>query len=135
VGRRLPAFLVLVLLPACGGGGGDDSEAAKGDPAQGEKLFAEQRCGNCHAFAAAESDGLVGPDLDKVVAKYDAAFVRESLVDPGAFIEKGSRGSIGGDEDYENLMPSYAPDSEIVTKRLTDEQLDDLVAYLFAEAE
>jgi len=137
VGRRLSTSWVFIVLAAgCGGGNGDGGggEAREGAPARGEMIFEEQRCGNCHTFAAAQSDGLVGPNLDEVVAKYDPAFVRESIVDPGAFIETGEAGSIGGEEEYDNVMPSYAPDSEIVTKRLTEEQIDDLVAYLFAGA-
>ena len=66
------------------------------------------------------------------MAKYDEAFIRESLVDPQAYIEKGVAGSIGGDTEYGTLMPSYGPESEITANRLSEQQLADLVAYLMS---
>jgi mono/diheme cytochrome c family protein len=126
-----------LALAACGGNGGSDAatapaeaETAVGDAARGERIFDEQGCGNCHAFEAAGTTRNVGPNLDQVVARYDAAFVRESLVDPQAYIEKGMAGSIGGDQEYGTLMPSYGPDSENATNRLTEQQLADLIAYV-----
>jgi mono/diheme cytochrome c family protein len=43
----------------------------KGDPANGEKVFASAGCGGCHTLEAAGSSGNVGPNLDD--AKPDLA--------------------------------------------------------------
>ena len=90
----------------------------------------EQGCGNCHTFKAAGTTRNIGPNLDKVAAKYDEAFIRESIVDPNAYIEKGVAGSIGGDTEYGTEMGSYGPDAELEVNRLTEQDLADLVAYL-----
>jgi mono/diheme cytochrome c family protein len=89
--------------------------AGKGDPAAGKALFAAQGCGGCHAFSAAGTTASVGPDLDEVLQGKDAAFVRESIVDPNKEIASGYAA---------NIMP---PD---FGQKLSQKQLDDLVAFL-----
>jgi len=74
----------------------------KGDPAAGKRLFASNGCSGCHTYAPAGSKAQIGPDLDKLPqyakqAKQPlAAFVRESIVNPGAYIQK----------PYQNVMPT-----------------------------
>jgi cytochrome c oxidase subunit II len=59
-------------------------------------VFTSAGCGACHTLAAAGTSGKVGPDLDTAPAK-DAktagmaldAFVKQSIVDPNAFIAPG----------------------------------------------
>jgi hypothetical protein len=52
-------------------------------------------CNSCHTLAAASATGKVGPDLDRLKAEAQRAgkpldaFVRESIVDPNAYIEPG----------------------------------------------
>jgi cytochrome c oxidase subunit 2 len=52
-------------------------------------------CNSCHTLAAAGAKGKVGPDLDRLTAEAKRAgkpldaFVRESIVDPNAYIEPG----------------------------------------------
>ena len=55
------------------------------------------------------SVAVVVPNLDKAVRRYDAEFMRKSIVNPGAYIEKGQGGSIGGKEPYGTEMPAYGP--------------------------
>src|SRR3990172_4519515 len=106
-GRTLVAVVAVVVL-ALSGCGGDQSQVSQGDPARGAVVFATQGCGNCHTFAAAKSIRNVGPNLDQVVETYDADFIRTSLVDPQAYIEAGSGGSIGGEKLYQQIdMPSF----------------------------
>ena len=68
-----------------GGGGGPS----------GASLFASQGCGSCHTFKAAGATGTVGPDLDKVAADAQkagtplAAYVKQSIVDPSAYVAPG----------------------------------------------
>jgi len=71
--------------PAGGGGaapGGSDVSA-------GKQVFAASGCASCHTLSDAGASGTIGPDLDKVLATRDDAFIKESIVDPGAFVEKG----------------------------------------------
>jgi mono/diheme cytochrome c family protein len=70
--------------------------AAAAPTAAGKAVFLSAGCAACHTFKAAGATGKVGPDLDTapaVDAKKDtmalAAFVRESIVSPNAFIAPG----------------------------------------------
>jgi cytochrome c oxidase subunit II len=69
---------------ATGGGGGTSS-----DTAAGKQVFASNGCASCHTLSDAGASGTIGPDLDKVLATRDDAFIKQSIVDPGAFVEKG----------------------------------------------
>ena len=61
----------------------------------GKGIFISQGCNACHTYAPAAAKGTIGPDLDKLPdyakkAKQPlAAFVKESIVDPEKYIEKG----------------------------------------------
>jgi cytochrome c551/c552 len=69
---------------------------AAANAAQGKPVFAANGCGSCHTFKPAGSTGTIGPDLDTTPAKDAtkdnmplAAFIRESIVDPNAYISPG----------------------------------------------
>jgi mono/diheme cytochrome c family protein len=119
---------LLFLGAGCGGDG--DGGVTVGDPVAGKAVFEQQGCGNCHTFTAAASNRNQGPNLDEVVRRYDAAFIRESIVDPEAFVEKGVEGSIGGDRIYRDIMPAFGPNPETEQNRLTDQQIADLIGFL-----
>jgi cytochrome c oxidase subunit 2 len=93
----------------------------EGGQGGGEAVFANNGCGSCHVLEAAGSSGKIGPDLDKLREQARRAnrgsleeFVRESIVDPNAYIEPGYN---------PNVMPtSYAT--------LPKDQLDALVNLL-----
>lgn len=53
---------------------GGDEEGT--NPAAGEKVFASAGCGNCHALAAANATGTVGPNLDESNPSFDLAVDR-----------------------------------------------------------
>ena len=89
--------------------------APTGDPAAGKPVFDAQGCGSCHAFSAAGSSGSVGPNLDEALTGKDAAFVRESIVDPNKEITTG-------------FPPGVMPGN--FGETLTPTELDDLVAFL-----
>jgi cytochrome c551/c552 len=63
--------------------------------APGKAVFLAKGCNACHTYTPAGSTGTIGPDLDKLPqyakkAKQPLAkFVRESIVSPNAYIEKG----------------------------------------------
>ena len=89
--------------------------ATQGDAAAGKDLFSSQGCSGCHALKAAGSNGAIGPDLDQALQGKDAAFVRESILDPNKEVAQGYQ---------PNIMPSTFKDS------LSPKQVDDLVAFL-----
>src|SRR5207244_9295736 len=66
-----------------------------GPSAAGKAVFAANGCGACHTLTAAAATGKVGPDLDKLPAEAKragqtlAAFIRESIVNPNAYVEPG----------------------------------------------
>jgi cytochrome c551/c552 len=70
--------------------------AAAPSTAAGKAIFVSTGCGACHTLAAAGTTGTVGPNLDGAPekdAKADKmaldAFVKQSIVDPNAFISPG----------------------------------------------
>jgi len=80
------AWLKKQMAPTPGTGpGASPSQAA----AAGKQVFANNGCGGCHTLADAKTNGSVGPDLDKFLKGKNAAFIRTSIVDPNAFVEKG----------------------------------------------
>jgi cytochrome c oxidase subunit II len=84
----------------------------------GAAVFKNNPCGSCHTLTAAGTSGKVGPDLDKLPQYAQAAgkpiedFIRESVQNPNAYVEKGYP---------KNVMPVFD---------LPKSQLDALVQYL-----
>jgi cytochrome c551/c552 len=87
--------------------------------APGKAIFVAQGCNSCHTYQPAGATATIGPDLDKLPQYAKTAgkpldtFVQESIVHPGAYIEKG----------YQDIMPKQyisLPKSDI----------DALVAFL-----
>ncbi|HXY86538.1 MAG TPA: cytochrome c [Gaiellaceae bacterium] len=121
-------FLLVMLAAGCGSKGTVQplpetvigTVAAPSPAAAGKALFASQGCNGCHTFTAAGATGTIGPDLDKLplYAKRAhqplQAFVKESIVDPNAYIEKGYP---------KNVMPQ-------TFKSLPADQINALVAFL-----
>jgi mono/diheme cytochrome c family protein len=114
-GTHLPtASKVIGTIPKTGG------NLAKGNPANGKKLFGANGCGGCHTYKPAGSNGQTGPDLDKLPQYAKQAnqgpldqFVETSITNPSAYVQSG----------YQDVMPkSYG--------NLPQNQLADLVAFL-----
>jgi mono/diheme cytochrome c family protein len=137
-GRNLRGFvvvavlLVVAMLAAVELAGGEEGEgggaeatetrtgegeggAAEGDPAAGEQIFSDATCNTCHTLEAAGSTAEVGPNLDEALPGQDAAFIRESIVNPDAEVAEGFS---------QDLMP------ENYGEQLSDEELGNLVAFL-----
>jgi cytochrome c551/c552 len=87
--------------------------------APGKAIFLAQGCNGCHTFAPAAATGKIGPDLDQLPQRAKAAgkpleaFVRESIVNPSAYVEKG----------YQDVMPK-------TYSTLPKTDLNDLVDFL-----
>jgi len=95
--------------PAAGGAGPD-----------GKKLFTDGNgtataCAACHTLADAASSATTGPDLDKNLAGKDAAYIKTSIVQPGAKIAPGFQ---------DGIMPKDYGTT------LSADELDALVTYL-----
>jgi mono/diheme cytochrome c family protein len=91
--------------------------------AAGKKVFLANGCGSCHTLKDAGSGGTVGPNLDKLSAdaktagKLLDAYLRESIVNPNAYIVPGFP---------KNVM------TQGFGQTLTPAQLSALIAYLIA---
>ena len=100
-----------------------ETGAAEGSLAsQGEKLFHQYGCANCHHFDGhGPCPDLIGlydrpvqiKDMGTVIA--DDSYIRESIVDPRAKIVLG----------FDDIMPTFKG-------QLTEEQLVQLIAYVKA---
>ena len=124
LGHALMRTQARVLTPAAYAKWLKTASAAVSSPnpgTAGAAVYTNNGCGACHTLTAAHSTGKVGPDLDKLAA--DAAqakqplekFVRDSIVDPNAYIQPGY---------LKNLMP------QTFGSALSKQQLDALVQYL-----
>lgn len=81
----------------------------------GAQVFANNGCGGCHTFKAANSGGTTGPNLNEVLPGQSAAMVEESIVDPNAKIAAGYPA---------NVMPPNFGES------LSKQELEQLVEFL-----
>jgi cytochrome c oxidase subunit II len=101
---------------AAGGGGGAPN---------GKQLFTANGCDSCHTLKDAGATGTVGPKLDDIAtaaakfgkSRHESArqYVRQSIVDPGAFVVPGYP---------KGVMPTDFGD------KLSKKQVDALVDYL-----
>jgi len=58
-----------------------------GDPMRGAALFRENGCSECHRVRGDGNDsGTMGPDLTAVGSTRSVAFLKQSILDPSAFI-------------------------------------------------
>ena len=122
LGHALMRSEVVVMTPAAFRKWATERRRALEAPADegGLAVFRAQGCDDCHALQAAGSDATAGPPLDELPAQARRAgeelepFVRESIVAPSAYIERG----------YSDIMPH---DYE---QRIPPDQLDSLVQYL-----
>ena len=102
-----------------------------GNAASGENLFAAQACNACHSFK--EGEKIVGPSLYHVgqtaanrikdsgyrgKAKTTEEYLRESMVDPNAYIVPGYAAGI--------MIQDFA-------KKLSPQDLQDLIAFLMSK--
>jgi cytochrome c551/c552 len=106
-------------------GGTTTSGGGGGDAAAGKTVFASNGCATCHTFQPAGATGTLGPNLDTAPtsdATADtnlalAAFVKESIVNPDAYIAKGFN---------KGLMPKTFGSS------IKGADLNDLVAFILS---
>ena len=125
IGMTLISFILSQAVPA------DPVTANLGEQAAanpGFAVFTNAGCGGCHTFTPAKSNGTTGPSLNDVTQDFTAAkaagktkatdlagFIRESIINPNAYVAKG-------------FAPGIMPQS--FGSSLSKKQLDDLVGYL-----
>jgi mono/diheme cytochrome c family protein len=88
------------------------------DPKRGELVFLKHptaACVLCHALNGQGSN--VGPALDGIAARKDAAYIRQSLVEPNAVLAQG----------FEYLKVSPMPPMGLI---LSAQELEDVQAFL-----
>ena len=98
------------------------ASAAPAPAANGKAIFISAGCGACHTFKAAGTSAKIGPDLDSA-PDADAkkagmpldAFVKQSIVDPNAYIAPGFP---------KGVMPAT------FGKTLSPAKIDALVAFI-----
>jgi cytochrome c551/c552 len=98
--RRLALVPLVLALAGCGAEGVTHPlpQTVVGKltlAAPGKGIFTAQGCGSCHTYkpAGPTAKGKIGPDLDKL-AQYAkqakqplAAFTKQSIVDPNAYVQ------------------------------------------------
>lgn len=98
------------------GGSGGASAEGTAQLEGGAQVFASNGCGSCHTFAAANSTGTVGPNLNEYLAPDDdKAGIEEMIVNPNSEIAEGFK---------PNVMPQE------YGKSLSHGELEQLVQFL-----
>jgi cytochrome c oxidase subunit 2 len=124
LGHSVMRSTVIVMQPKAWASWVKGAGAATGGANAGKGVFDQAGCGSCHTLQAANSKGTIGPDLDKLPDYAQRAgkpledFVRQSIVDPNAYVEKGFPA---------NVMPE-------TFKSLPKDQLDALVQFLISSS-
>jgi nitric oxide reductase subunit C len=136
--RRRAVYLVAALAVWCHGDAAVRAAAAAagGNAERGAALFARLPCASCHDITRPSPGGEICPNLGSIgveagrrvasaeyrgKAKDAAGYIRESIVDPNAFIVPGPNYRTA---DGQSVMP------KTFAAMLSASELDDLVAYL-----
>jgi cytochrome c553 len=92
-----------------------DSAPATAPASGGLAVWAANGCGGCHTFAPANAKGMFAPDLALSLQGVDKAYIRQSIVDPGAVTAP-------------NWDPGGMPTD--FAERIPPEDLEKLVAFI-----
>jgi cytochrome c oxidase subunit 2 len=117
---QFAAWVRRTSAPAGGGGGGGGGGQAAAPDAKtvftnGKDSTGATPCGACHTLSEAGTNGTTGPDLDQVLKGKDAAFIKQSIVQPDAEVAKGYAKGI--------MPPNYG-------STLSGAEVDALVKFL-----
>lgn len=115
--RRARFKQVLLVLAAVGLGVSTTGTWAAGDASAGATLF-QQKCAACHTIGQGDR---VGPDLKGVTKIRTDEWLKTWLKDPSAMIASGDPAAKEISEKFPMTMPNLG---------LSDQQIDDLIAYL-----
>lgn len=111
----------------------------RGDPANGARLFASLPCSSCHDVTRPFPGGDICPNLGNIASEAErivrlpeyrgratnaAEYIRESILDPNAYIVPGEQYRTA---DGQSVMP------KTFGQTLTPAEIDDLVAFLLQQ--
>jgi len=128
--------MVLALVSVSWWGREVKVSSLQGNAERGAQLYATLPCASCHDTTQPLPGGAVCPNLGNIAteaarlvrapdyhgrARDAAGYIRESIVDPNAYLVPGERYR---QADGQSVMPKDFGDT------LTREQLDDLIAFL-----
>jgi len=134
--RNIALTVMLAALAVQPAAPGVAAPAGRGDAARGEKLFGTLPCVSCHDVTKPWPGGEICPNLGNIAteaarivrsreyrgkAKTAGEYIRESIVDPNAYIVPGAAYKAANGK---SVMPGDFGST------LTGAQIDDLVAYL-----
>lgn len=130
IGLWAGLLVVLLVLAACGDG--DATTTSEAVQLSGEEAAALEKvalgviaggkplpCSECHTIGKV-AFGKIGPDLTNIATRADAAYIRESIMDPQAVIVENCPSG----PCIPDAMPTLYPQA------LTEEEIDALVWYL-----
>jgi nitric oxide reductase subunit C len=139
LGLAALAVVALVVVLAVVRGGlrwRRTAPVTRGDATRGAKLYGTLPCGSCHDISRPWPGGDICPNLGNIAteaarivrlpeyhgrAKDAAGYIRESIVDPNAYIVPGPNYR---QADGQSVMP------KTFGQTLSPAELDDLVAFL-----
>ncbi len=129
----IPLLAIALLAAACGGNGDSDDNGANGSDrgnggslAPGLSVFLSSGCAACHTIdSVSQAAVAVGPNLSNIGGREDAAYIRESILDPNAVIAAACPAG----PCPSRVMP------QTVGLFLSEDELDVLVQYLSSLAE
>ena len=128
--QSAPAPAVAPAIPVAPASPQPSAYSGNGNAANGEKLFASQGCSACHSLK--EGEKIIGPSLFhagqtalnrikdatyKGKAKTADEYIRESIVEPNTYVVPGFPAGV--------MVQDFS-------KKLSAQELDDLVAFLMA---
>jgi mono/diheme cytochrome c family protein len=104
-----------------------EGASGRGDPERGEKLFGRTGCNGCHTISGV--GGQVGPDLTRVF-ELDLAKDRPGQKQPNVRdnVRDYVRQCIEDPQAY--IVPEFPQPSPMPTFELSEQDVDDLIAYL-----
>ena len=130
IGLWAGLLVVLLVLAACGDG--DATTTSEAVQLSGEEAAALEKvalgviaggkplpCSECHTIGKV-AFGKIGPDLTNIATRADAAYIRESIMDPQAVIVENCPSG--------PCLPDVMP--TLYAQALTEEEIDALVWYL-----
>jgi len=128
--------MVLTLVSVSRWGRDVKVATPRGNAERGSQLYATLPCASCHDITQPLPGGAVCPNLGNIAteaarivrapdyhghAREAAGYIRESIVDPNAYLVPGERYR---QADGQSVMPKD------FSAALTPQQLDDLVSFL-----
>ncbi|HEV7275251.1 MAG TPA: c-type cytochrome [Devosiaceae bacterium] len=117
--RLLPfVALLLATLSACGSAIPPDRRVVEGDPLRGRQLIAGVGCGVCHQIPGVDgANGIVGPSLEGVGRRNLLAGVLPNQPDVLT--------------QWVRDAPSLRPETGMPEMPLSEEEAEDVAAYLY----